>query len=75
MENLAKFTTGQKLQARFISDSDCILNGTVIKRTAKMATIKVDGYSDPKRVKIHIRDGQEFCYPLGQYSMALTFRA
>lgn len=72
---MKKFTQGQKLSSRSICDSECIFTGTVVKRTAKTATIKTS-MSGEKRCKIHIdTDGNEFVYPHGQYSMAPVFRA
>lgn len=70
------FTVGQKLSASFICDSSSFLTATVIKRTAKFVTLKVDGYQEEKRVKVQDYDNDaERCYPLGNYSMALSFSA
>jgi len=72
----AKFKQDQELQTRFIGDWDSKLKATVIKRTAKTVTLSLKGYRDPKRCKIHLdSDNNEFCYPLGQYSMNPVFRA
>ncbi len=65
---------GQTLSARSICDHNCIFSCTVLSRTAKMATVKVD--RKEKRVKIHTdTDGVEFIFALGQFSMAPIFRA
>lgn len=71
----AAFTIGETLTTRFIGDWDSILTATVISRTAKRITLKVIGYSEPKTVGIITdHDGNEFCFPLGRYSMAPTFK-
>lgn len=68
------FTKRQKLETRSLCDSDCIYTAIVIDRTDKTVLIEMDGKD--KRCKIHLdRDGVEFIYPLGRYSMAPTFRA
>lgn len=60
------------LTARSVCDYDCIFKVELIKRTAKTATIKYHGV--PRRCKIHVRDGEEFIYALGTYSMAPIFK-
>ena len=61
------------LTAKSVCDSDCIFSITVIKRTAKMATIIHQG--NEMRVKIKLdSDGNEFLKP-DNYSMAPVFRA
>jgi hypothetical protein len=70
----ATFTAGQQLACRSACDYDCIFRFTVISRTAKFVTLRY--YDEIKRVGIKIdRDGNEYCYPLGSYSMAPTIRA
>ena len=72
---MKKFTANQDLSARSICNHDCIFEGKVIKRTAKMVTINTR-MSGEKRVKIHIdMEGNEYCFPHGQHSMATIFRA
>lgn len=69
------FFAGETLTTRFIGDWDSILTATVISRTAKRITLKVAGYIEPKTVGIlKDSDGNEFCFPLGRYSMAPTFK-
>jgi hypothetical protein len=68
-----KFTIGEEVAARSLADWDCIFRFTVISRTAKFVTLNY--YGEPKRVKIHVRDGREYCYPLGNYSMACSVYA
>ena len=61
------------ITAKSVCDSDCIFSITVIKRTAKMATIIHQG--NEMRVKIKLdSDGNEFVKP-DSYSMAPIFRA
>ncbi len=69
------FSQGQQLSQASICNGSCIFTGVVVKRTAKTLTISQHGYDD-KRCKIHLdSDGDEYIYPLGQYSMSPTFRA
>lgn len=69
METITKFKVGQELSARSACDWDCIFRYTVVSRTAKFVTVE-DRYSTLKRVGIKVRDGVEYCYPLGTFSMA-----
>ena len=68
------FKAGQKLSQRSICDNDCIFTGTIVKRTAKTATV-MTAMKGEKRCKIHNDENGEFIYPHGQYSMAATFHA
>lgn len=71
----ATFAAGQTLTARFMNDWDTVLTGTVTRRTAKRITLKMD---DGKVVTVGALvdgEGNEFCFPLGRYSMAPIFRA
>jgi hypothetical protein len=45
----------------------------VLSRTAKFVTLKY--FDQEKRVGIKVRDGREYCYPLGTYSMAVSVHA
>ena len=73
METVTKFQVGQELSARSMGDWDCIFRFTVVSRTAKFVTVKY--CNDLKRVGIKVRDGVEYCYPLGTYSMACSISA
>ena len=65
--------TGSTLMARSICDSECIFTATVIERKKSFVTVKADGIVSRVKVRIdHL--GNEFCYALGQYSMAPMFR-
>lgn len=68
-----KFTVGEEVAARSLCDWDCIFRFTVVSRTAKFVTLNY--YGEPKRVTIRIRDGREYCYPLGTHSMAVSVHA
>jgi len=69
-----QFTANQEVSTRSSCNSDCIFEGTILKRTAKTVTVKSMG--DTKRCKIHMEDdGSEYIFPYGQYSMAPIFRA
>ncbi len=70
-----QFTVNQEVSSRSICDYDCIFRGTILSRTAKFVTIKMDGYKEPKRIKVKIQDGVEKIYPLGTHSMAISFLA
>jgi hypothetical protein len=65
---VVKFQVGQELSTRSLCDYDCVFRFTVVKRTAKTVTLKY--FNELKTVKVRSRDGYEFCYPLGSYSMA-----
>lgn len=71
----SKFTAGQTLTARSVCDYDCIWTATVTKRTAKRITLKLDGNGSVTVGILTGSDGNEFCFPLGRYSMAPIFRA
>lgn len=73
METVIKFQIGQELSARSACDWDCIFRYTVVSRTAKFVTVKY--HNQLKRVSIRVRDGVEYCYPLGTYSMAHSISA
>ena len=61
------------IQARSICDADCVFTAEVFARKGAFATVKAQGIE--RRVKIFIRDGVEFIYALGKYSMCPIFRA
>jgi hypothetical protein len=73
MEAVTKFKIGQELSARSACDYDCVFRFTVVSRSAKFVTVKY--FNDLKRVGIKVRDGVEYCYPLGTYSMACSISA
>jgi hypothetical protein len=68
-----RFAVGQQLSARSLCDYDCIFRFEVISRTAKFVTLKY--FNDTKRVGIKVRNGREYCSPLGSYSMSPTITA
>jgi hypothetical protein len=63
-----KFKVGQTIAVRSIGDYDCVFKFEVVKRTDKFVTFKY--FNELKRVGIKVRDGREYCFPLGTYSMA-----
>lgn len=65
-----KFESGKTYTARSICDHNCIFTVNVIKRTAKTILAYVDNSSDPKRLRITERNGEEMVWPHGSYSMA-----
>ena len=70
---IIRFNVGDQLSARSLCDYDCIFRFEVLSRTAKFVTLKYWG--EEKRVGIKVRDGREYCYPLGNYSMAVSVHA
>ena len=73
-DNIIKFQTGLKYSCRSVCDHNCIWTFTVIKRTAKFITIE-DSRGEVKRVGVHVWQGSESAYPLGQYSMCPIIKA
>lgn len=68
-----KINSGDTLMARSACDSECIFTATVIERKKSFVTVKSQG--SIARVKVRLDHlGNEFCYALGQYSMAPMFR-
>lgn len=67
------FVVGKTYESRFACDSESILKTKVLKKTAK--TVTVDTMDGVKRCKVHEHNGEQFIYPLGQYSMAPIARA
>jgi hypothetical protein len=65
---LIKFAIGDTLGTRSACDYDCIFRFTVVSRSAKFVTLQY--YNDIKRVGIKVRDGREYCSPLGCHSMS-----
>lgn len=63
-----QFKVGETVACRSIGDYDCIFKFEVVKRTNKFVTLLY--YGEEKRVGIKVRDGREYCFPLGTYSMA-----
>lgn len=68
-----QFKIGEQVAARSLCDWDSIFRFTVTSRTAKFVTL--DYFGQPKRVAIRVRDGREYCYPLGTHSMAVSVSA
>lgn len=68
-----QFKIGQSYFCRSICDYDCKFVFVVVKRTAKMVTIK----SGPRIVarKVRVRDGIEELDPHGRYSMSPVLTA
>lgn len=70
----SKFSVGQQIGVRSISDYDCIFRFAVVARTAKFVTFL---YHDEERrcgIKTD-QHGNEYAYPLGSFSMAPVARA
>jgi len=72
-QDIIRFNVGDQLSARSLCDYDCIFRFEVLSRTAKFVTLKY--FNEEKRVGIKVRDGREYCYPLGTYSMAVSVHA
>ena len=71
---MIQFEIGKTYGCRSICDSDCIFEFKVVSRSAKQITIK-DDLRGVHRVGVRVEGGEEFCRPLGSYSMALVLRA
>jgi hypothetical protein len=69
-----RFEAGQVVSCRSACDHDCVWTGTILKRTAKTVTVKLE-HEKERRCKIHVIRGQEFIFPFGNYSMAPIIRA
>jgi hypothetical protein len=67
------FIEGKTYQTKSICDSNCIFTAEVLKKTAKTVTVKT--MEGVKRCKVHEYNGEQFIYPLGQYSMAPMIKA
>lgn len=68
-----RFEVGKTYQTRSICDHDCIFAYTILARTEKSVTIKVNGQRVRRGLKMY--DGAEYFMPLGSYSMAPIVRA
>ena len=71
---MKKFEVNQKYFASSPCDHNCIWTFRVIKRTEKTVLLKNE-YGDLKRCKIHEFKDEEYCYPLGSYSMCPVLSA
>lgn len=65
-----KFEIGKTYTARSACDHECVFRFTVVERSEKTIVI-TDGRDDGAcRRAVNTRDGVEFCFPQGRYSMA-----
>ena len=74
----AKFEIGKTYITRSICDSDCVITGKVVRRTAQTVTmIMRDGQTKTLRVVKGLSDfiGAEAVKPWGTFSMAPTLSA
>jgi hypothetical protein len=69
------FKANTTYTGRFITDADSSFEVTVIKRTAKTVTFIHPHHGTETRGKIHLNNGVEFFFPMGQSSMAPTIHA
>ena len=70
---MKKFEAGKTYTTRSIGNHDCIFKIEVLKRTAKMVTIR-DIWGQEKRCKIYTDTNGEWIQP-EKYSMAPIFSA
>ena len=70
---MIKFETGKTYHMRSICDYNCIWDLTIISRTAKTVTIKIE--NEVKRFRVKEHDGAEFVMPLGSFSMSPALSA
>ena len=71
---MLEFEAGKTYEARSACDYDCIFSFEVVRRTARTITFLHHGQEKTRGVK-QDSGGEEFCFPLGRYSMAPTIRA
>ncbi len=71
---MKKFEIGKKYFMFSICDHNAIWRYEVIKKTAKMITLKDLSDGEIIRKKINVLE-DEFCYPIGHYSMAPLLRS
>lgn len=70
-----KFYPGEELSCRSVGDYDCIYRAVVIKVTSSYAWIIMKHLGEVKVKKFKDHIGNEYCFPLGRYSMNPVFRA
>lgn len=72
-----KFKINQCLSATSITDHNCIFYGYVMSRTENTLTLNLESesYGIRKRKIYKDEKGNEYCFPLGKFSMAPIFRA
>lgn len=71
----AKFEVGKTYEMHWVSDSTLKTPCTVTKRTEKTVTVTTATWGS-KTVKVRNDGvGGEYCYPIGNYSMAPVLRA
>lgn len=69
----AQFHVGRTYQTRSICDYDCIFSFTILARTAKTVTVKVNG--NTVRRGLYLYEGVEQFKPFGSYSMCAIIGA
>ena len=72
---MIQFKVGQTYSARSLCDWNCIFSFTILARTAKTVTIKVDGKTVSRGVKPNWDGIAESFKPFGSYSMAAVITA
>ena len=70
---MTQFKIGETYATRAICDWDCIYDFTILARTAKSVTVKVNGQE--KRRGLKVRDGVEMFKPHGTHSMCAVIYA
>lgn len=71
---MVRFEIGKTYACRSICDWDCIFEFEVVARSAKRLIIK-DDLRGERKVGVKIFNDEEYCKPLGSYSMAPVLRA
>jgi hypothetical protein len=67
---MQKFNVGQTYSTRSLCDWNCIFSFTILARTAKTVTVKVEGKTVSRGVKPNYDGTAEGFKPFGTYSMA-----
>jgi hypothetical protein len=73
---MIKFAAGKKYSTRSACDHTCVIEVTIVKRTAKTVTTAAgSGDQCGKTFRVSEYDGMEIFSPWGKYSMSPTIRA
>lgn len=70
-----QFQIGRTYKTRSICDHECIYSFTIISRTAKTITTKVNGKIVKRGLSVCKYDDAESLKPFGNYSMCAVIRA
>lgn len=73
---MKKFEIGKKYSMVSPCQYSCTWEYKVVSRTEKMITLEAtESNHSNKKCRLKIENGEEYCYPLGRYSMCPVLRA